>query len=472
MATPFMTAAQVGSYFVTQYYQLLQQRPEYVHQLYSDSSTMLRIDGHSREAATAMAQIHALVMSMRFTAIEIKTVHSLESWNRGVIVMVTGSVQLRDFIGRKKFAETFFLAPQETGYFVLNDIFHFIDEDQIHPFQIAYLAQNNLNAKLNAAPAIQEPVPNYVMGGALQSRECMPSVEVKENGTVDKYPLPEQQLRQVPDAEDILQDNSEEQANGYLDNPVNAVPEIPPTPVEESVSKPQKHTYASILRVAKGLARTSAAPTLSNKNMVPASELHQNSQNNLQPSSQLLQQSGTASIVYNSLEAEAADEVSALDDKGEIKSVYVRNLSPTITASEIEEEFKKFGRLSSAGVAIRRIKDTEVCYAFVEFEDVSSVQEAIKAAAVQVAGQQLFIEERRANSSFARGRGRGRGRASYQPDTSRGRFGSRNFGRGVSQGGGTEYNRPRGTVFYHQTSRQDKGFSGYQSSRNGHIVSE
>ncbi|GAB2224074.1 hypothetical protein Droror1_Dr00004821 [Drosera rotundifolia] len=44
---------QVGSYFVT-YYQLLQQRPEYVHYLYSDSSIMLWIDGHNREAATAM----------------------------------------------------------------------------------------------------------------------------------------------------------------------------------------------------------------------------------------------------------------------------------------------------------------------------------------------------------------------------------------------------------------------------------
>ncbi|GAB4843663.1 hypothetical protein Ancab_013627 [Ancistrocladus abbreviatus] len=40
VATPFMTSAQ--------------QRPEYVHQLYSEASTMLRIDGHNRKAATAM----------------------------------------------------------------------------------------------------------------------------------------------------------------------------------------------------------------------------------------------------------------------------------------------------------------------------------------------------------------------------------------------------------------------------------
>jgi RNA recognition motif-containing protein len=40
----------------------------------------------------------------------------------------------------------------------------------------------------------------------------------------------------------------------------------------------------------------------------------------------------------------------------EIRSVYVRNLPPTVSASEIEEEFKNFGRLSDEGVVIRSRK--------------------------------------------------------------------------------------------------------------------
>ncbi|CAJ1968061.1 unnamed protein product [Sphenostylis stenocarpa] len=57
MATPFpipVTAAQVGTYFVGQYYQVLQSQREFVHQFYSDASTMLRIDGSTRETAAAM----------------------------------------------------------------------------------------------------------------------------------------------------------------------------------------------------------------------------------------------------------------------------------------------------------------------------------------------------------------------------------------------------------------------------------
>lgn len=44
----------MGTYFVGQYYQVLQQQPDFVHQFYSDASTMLRIDGNFRETATAM----------------------------------------------------------------------------------------------------------------------------------------------------------------------------------------------------------------------------------------------------------------------------------------------------------------------------------------------------------------------------------------------------------------------------------
>lgn len=44
----------MGTYFVGQYYQVLQQQPDLVHQFYSDSSTMIRVDGNNRETATAM----------------------------------------------------------------------------------------------------------------------------------------------------------------------------------------------------------------------------------------------------------------------------------------------------------------------------------------------------------------------------------------------------------------------------------
>lgn len=49
-----MCCYQVGSYFVGQYYQVLQQQPDLVHQFYSDASSMIRVDGDSTESASSM----------------------------------------------------------------------------------------------------------------------------------------------------------------------------------------------------------------------------------------------------------------------------------------------------------------------------------------------------------------------------------------------------------------------------------
>lgn len=471
MATPFpipVTAAQVGTYFVGQYYQVLQQQPDFVYQFYSEASTMIRIDGNTRDTATAMLQIHSLVMSLSYTGIEIKTAHSLESWNGGVLVMVSGSVQIKDFSGKRKFVQTFFLAPQEKGYFVLNDIFHFIDDEPVHHHPAVLLAQSNLESKLNATTTIPDPVSNYLLGGEVQAREFLPPTEVKENGRpVDNYSFTEQRSQQVHDSEHILENDAAEESNGLLQNTMNAVQDHLPPAAEEPVGEPQKHTYASILLAFKGQPTQAVASQPSaNKNMPLTSEWDHASQSTTQ-------QSFLSSNTYERSVAEMAEEVPTMEDEGEIKSVYVRNLPPTVSASEIEDEFKNFGTLSEEGVVVRSRKDVGVCYAFVEFEDMTGVQNAIKAGSVQIAGRQVYIEERRPNSNIpSRGARRGRGRGIYA-EAPRGRFGSRSFGRGTGYDvGDRDYNRPRGNGFYRPGLRQDRGFSGQQVSRSGQNPSE
>jgi hypothetical protein len=69
-----------------------------------------------------------MINSMDFGGIraEIKTVDSQGSLNGSVLVMVTGLLTSPDGPVRN-FVRTFFLAPQERGYFVLNDIFRYLD---------------------------------------------------------------------------------------------------------------------------------------------------------------------------------------------------------------------------------------------------------------------------------------------------------------------------------------------------------
>ena len=114
-------------------------------QFYSYDSSMIRVDRDSSESTSLMQDIHSLLMSLNFTTMEIKTINSLGFWNGGVLVMVSGSVKIKEFSRRRKFVQTFFLAPQEKDYFVLNDIFQFLDEEPIYQHPQPVLLENKFD---------------------------------------------------------------------------------------------------------------------------------------------------------------------------------------------------------------------------------------------------------------------------------------------------------------------------------------
>ncbi|CAH1413219.1 unnamed protein product [Lactuca virosa] len=80
---------------------------------------------------TTMKGINEKICSLDYTAYkaEIKTADTQESYNKdGVIVLVTGCLIKKVDNQRKKFIQSFFLAPQDKGYFVFNDVFRYVDE--------------------------------------------------------------------------------------------------------------------------------------------------------------------------------------------------------------------------------------------------------------------------------------------------------------------------------------------------------
>ncbi|KOM30168.1 hypothetical protein LR48_Vigan967s004000 [Vigna angularis] len=378
-----VSATQVGSYFVGQYYQILRQQPNLVHQFYSDSSSMIRVDGDSVETAQDVLQIHSIVSLLSFTSIEIKTINSLDSWDGGVIVMVSGSVKLKDITGRRKFVQTFFLAPQEKGYFVLNDIFHFVEEGVTYPNMIPVPSEIDNQPHVSASLA-EPPASDY--GLEEEAREYVNSVHIDDD-PVDKYSLPEhqQQLHEDLETEIVVEETSAQEASPPIHNVVHTVQETPAALVEESFEEPPKKTYASILRVSKGQPVLSAAPQhvpqYTFKSAPPPSELNHVAQ-------PAIQQSSPVSMYVPESGSEPADEGYGLEDEGEVTSVYVRNLPANVTEAEIDQEFKNFGRIKTDGIFIRVRKEIGVCYAFVEFEDIIGVQNALQASPIQLAGRQ------------------------------------------------------------------------------------
>ncbi|CAF1730970.1 unnamed protein product [Brassica oleracea] len=415
----------VGSYFVGQYYQVLQQQPDLIHQFYSDTSKAIRVDGDSSETADTLLNIHNMVMSLNFTAIEVKTINSVESWEGGVLVAVSGSVKTKEFSNRRSFMQTFFLAPQEKGYFVLNDIFQFI----VSYHQPSYLSETNRDeAQLNPPnPHPEEPqVPDYVL--EQEARDYVDAVQIKDD-PVDKYSLQEDQHHE--DYEDEVEEVEETPREEVVVDVVHESRAAPPE--EPPAGEKSKMSYASILRVAKEAA---AAPVVStqpshNRN---SQEIKEWDQPLMTPSPQVAAPLAPAQQPYVTDYGAEAEDGFGFEDF-EMKSVYVRNLPSDISASEIEEEFKNFGTIKPDGVFLRTRKDVVgVCYAFVEFEDMTSVENAIKASPIYLGGRHVYIEGRRPNPAGVRGARRGgRGRGGYPTEAPRGRFGS---SRGNRDGGG------------------------------------
>ncbi|KAJ1416656.1 RNA-binding domain superfamily [Sesbania bispinosa] len=400
-----VSAAQVGSYFVGQYYQVLRQQPTLVHQFYSDSSSMIRVDGDSTETAPDVLQIHSIVTSLNFSTIEIKTINSLDSWNGGVLVMVSGFVKIKDINRRRKFVQTFFLAPQEKGYFVLNDIFQFIDDEVTHPNLVPAATEKIDTQQPHVLASLAEPPASHY-DLEEEAREYVNSVHIDDD-LVDKYSLPEQQQQQqlqddLDETEIVVEETPAQEASPPIHSVAHTIRETPAALVEESYEEPPKKTYASILRVSKGQAALSAAPQHAPQHSFksaapPPSELNHVAQ-------PFVQHSSSASAYAADSGAEAAEEGYGLEEEGEVTSVYVRNLPANVTEAEIDQEFKHFGRIKPDGIFIRVRKEIGVCYAFVEFEDVVGVQNALQASPIQLAGRQVYIEERRPNSGSA-GRG-------------------------------------------------------------------
>ncbi|PWA47900.1 nucleotide-binding alpha-beta plait domain-containing protein [Artemisia annua] len=129
-ADPRLLSAQaVGKTFVQHYYDILHKSPGLLYHFYKDTSQLGRAeDDGSFSVTTTRDAINAKIRSLNYGdfKFEIKSFDAQTSLNYAVILLVIGCMTGKDNIVRD-FSQSFFLAPQEGGYFVLNDMFRYTD---------------------------------------------------------------------------------------------------------------------------------------------------------------------------------------------------------------------------------------------------------------------------------------------------------------------------------------------------------
>ncbi|KIJ38973.1 hypothetical protein M422DRAFT_33023 [Sphaerobolus stellatus SS14] len=125
--------SEVGWQFVPQYYTFVNKQPHRLHCFYTKNSTFIHgTEGEDGRPCYGQQEIHNKILSIGFQDCKV-FIHSVDaqaSANGGIIIQVIGEMSNRGEPWRK-FAQTFFLAEQPNGYFVLNDIFRFLKEESV-----------------------------------------------------------------------------------------------------------------------------------------------------------------------------------------------------------------------------------------------------------------------------------------------------------------------------------------------------
>ncbi|MCJ1394945.1 hypothetical protein MMC18_007826 [Xylographa bjoerkii] len=477
---------EVGWYFVEQYYTTLSRNPEKLHLFYSKRSQFVSgVEAEKVSVSVGQRAINERIkeLDIQDCKVRVSNVDSQESF-KNIVVQVIGEMSNKA-APHRKFVQTFVLAEQPNGYFVLNDIFRYIAEEEDEE------TEENADPEPEL-PVLVEPVSEpktltssddaaaQEQGAELVDKKLEEDVSESQ---IDDLAVPAVLSNGEPSsiveaAEDIPVENtkadedtginSEEaaQASTEIENTPEEIPKDPvPTPIasqpEETVtesasvsmptpaSKPAAtKTWANL--VAARVPSTGASSTASVSSISPAPALSKApaavtttvvaapatpSSDDL--SSQPLPSPGgwqTAGQDTSKRQArQQSNSVSGgTSERGNILG-YVKNVTERVDAAELKNTLNQYGKLEYFDVS--RQKNC----AFVEFADIAGYNAAVAANPHVIGGEQIYVEERRPrptaygggynNRGGMRGgrggpdgRPNGQGRGGFQKDGGRGGY--------------------------------------------------
>ncbi|EJU02152.1 NTF2-domain-containing protein [Dacryopinax primogenitus] len=216
-----VTPADVGWQFVPQYYTFVNKQPHKLHCFYNRNSTFTHgTEGEDVKHLSGQAQIHDKIVSLGYhdCKVYINSVDAQSSMAGGIIIQVIGEMS-NNGEPWKKFAQTFFLAEQPNGYYVLNDIFRFLKEET--------LAEGD-EAEAEAEPSEPAPVePSQAepVSGTAQTESAMDAAAQQPQALNGFHPELE---KESEPAEDLVHNEPEE--------PVQVEEAVPPMPEEPAHS--------------------------------------------------------------------------------------------------------------------------------------------------------------------------------------------------------------------------------------------
>lgn len=407
-----LSAQNVASSFVKQYYTLLEICPENVHKFYKESSQLgwAEADG-AVTSVTTLREIDDKIMASDYKdwPVDLKYVDAQYSKDGGVMVAVMGVLTGKDNKKKKNFNQTFFLAKQERGFFVLNDIFRCTDiwesiTNIVVPDDIKSNQTDQAAPTPNSAPSTT----------SICHKSAQTEFEV-ENGNVEEKSSPHVLKESVPIY--ISSDSSEashEDTNSTIAPPSNIKEDSP------------KFSYASVLTKANHVTSPKSVSIPVKADYKTAVSTPKADYKTAVSTPKSDYKSAVSTPKASSPPGNGSSKVSNTTNAHiEGREIYIKNLPYDVTKQAIAEEVKKFGpvRRGLDSIQIRKYEDG-FCCGFVEFEFADSARDAVEAQRIHFGEKESYILYRKAsNQGNNKGKGRSPPRAQFQNSyPSNGRF--------------------------------------------------
>ncbi|RKF65968.1 putative G3BP-like protein [Erysiphe neolycopersici] len=428
------TKDEVGWCFVEQFYTTLGESPEKLHLFYGKNSQFVYgPEAESSPVAVGREAIQERFRELNFqeAKVRVSNVDSQASFD-SIVVQVIGEISHLS-AEPKKFVQSFVLAQQSNGYFVLNDIFRFINDDleeeNIENTPEKTIPAASLEVKPETPPEEEltttekSPVPLNAEPSVKDSKETVETEEPSKQESINSNGASSSEIPTATATEvETIKTADEEPRPEVVEKTIEEEPKEPqkiqelsptittarpqhnnksPVPIQ-STGPPKPLSWANRVAASGGSNPKPAVPAVPSKNSIPSKNRTSSSitkpvqATNVVSTVQQPEKekenapigSGWQTAGDNQKKQHRPQSIAAPPEK-EGYPGYVRGVTEKIEPEELRSALNQYG-----GLVYFDVNRQKNC-AFVEFASAEGYQAACNASPHIISGEKIFVEARK-----------------------------------------------------------------------------
>ncbi|KAL3671923.1 hypothetical protein V7S43_002590 [Phytophthora oleae] len=236
----------VGNTFMRQYYHFLAKEPQSLHRFYKAESQWCHgLGSHMEEPIAGQRAINEQILKRGYAGARVDldagSIDCQNSLGGGVLVLVTGVMTLRTSAEPKPFVQTFFLAVQPKGYFVLNDCLRFLELPGTAPVEVSPEAPAT-EKKVEKTKTPASPAKN-----GKKAETQAPTSPVKKQEKEEEKPVVESPKKAASPVKTVTKTTiTKKVKETALASPVKAEATVASSPVKKTIKKEEKEAPAPV----------------------------------------------------------------------------------------------------------------------------------------------------------------------------------------------------------------------------------